>query len=82
MQTINLHAAKTHLSHLVDAAAGGEEIVIAKAGKPMARLVPLEGKGRIGERPFGLGKDAVWISDDFDEPLDEEFERAFRGEAP
>lgn len=82
MRTVNLHAAKTHLSRLVEAAAGGEEIVIAKAGKPMARLVPLDAKTRTGERPFGLGKGTVWISDDFDEPLDEEFERALRGEGP
>jgi prevent-host-death family protein len=40
MKTVNLHAAKTHLSRLVDEAANGEEIVIAKAGRPMVRLVP------------------------------------------
>ena len=42
MRTVNMHAAKTHLSRLVDEAAAGEEIVIAKAGRPVARLVPLE----------------------------------------
>jgi len=42
MKTVNIHAAKTHLSALVEDAAAGEEIVIAKAGKPLARLVPLE----------------------------------------
>ena len=42
MQTINIHEAKTHLSRLLEQVAGGEEIVIAKAGKPIARLVPLE----------------------------------------
>ena len=41
MRTVNIHAAKTHLSRLVEQAAAGEEIVIAKAGKPMARLAPL-----------------------------------------
>jgi len=41
MKTVNLHAAKTHLSRLVDEAANGEEIVIAKAGRPMVRLVPV-----------------------------------------
>ena len=41
MRTVNIHAAKTHLSRLVEAAAAGEEIIIAKAGKPLARLVPL-----------------------------------------
>jgi prevent-host-death family protein len=42
MQTVNIHEAKTQFSRLVDAAAGGEEIIIAKAGKPAARLVPME----------------------------------------
>lgn len=82
MRTVNLHAAKTHLSRLVEAAAGGEEIVIAKSGKPMARLVPLEPRTQSGQRPIGLGKGTVWMSEDFDEPLDPAFEKAFRGEAP
>ncbi len=43
MQTVNIHAAKTHLSRLVDAAAAGEEILIARAGRPVARLVALAG---------------------------------------
>ena len=42
MKTVNIHAAKTHLSSLLEEAAAGEEIIIAKAGKPLARLVPLE----------------------------------------
>jgi prevent-host-death family protein len=46
MPTVNLHAAKTHLSRLVDKAMAGEEVVIAKAGKPMVRLVPIETKSR------------------------------------
>jgi prevent-host-death family protein len=52
MPTVNLHAAKTHLSKLVDAAAASEEIVIARAGKPVARLVALEPAGRV-PRPLG-----------------------------
>ena len=44
MKTVNIHAAKTQLSALVEEAASGKEIIIAKAGKPMARLVPLERK--------------------------------------
>ena len=49
MKTVNLHAAKTHLSRLVDEAAAGEDVVIAKAGKPMVRLVPVAGSpGRSG----------------------------------
>ena len=53
MKTVNIHAAKTHLSSLVEEAAGGEEIVIAKAGKPVARLVALEKPKFEGSRERG-----------------------------
>jgi prevent-host-death family protein len=75
MKTVNLHAAKTHLSRLVDEAAAGEEIVIAKAGKPMVRLVPVAPKRR--RTGFGADKGQIWISDDFDAPLPDELLRAF-----
>jgi len=55
MQTVNLHEAKTHLSRFVDRAAGGEEILIARAGKPVARLVPLASAATT-PRKLGLGK--------------------------
>lgn len=74
----NLYEAKTHLSALVERAAAGEEIVIAKAGKPRARLLPLE-SAREPRRPGGWeGK--VWIADDFDDPLPPEILRYFQGE--
>jgi prevent-host-death family protein len=77
MRTVNIHAAKTHLSRLVDDAAQGEEIVIAKAGKPVARLVPLTGS-RPKRRLGGLaGK--VRIPDDFDAPLPDDILDAFEG---
>jgi prevent-host-death family protein len=63
--TLNLYQAKTQLSKLVERAAAGEEIVIAKAGKPMARLVALESRGR--PRNFGALKGQIWMADDFDE---------------
>lgn len=66
---LNIYQAKTHLSALVEEAAGGEEIVIAKAGKPMAKLVPLEQK-QLAPRKFGqhvLG--ITYIAPDFDAPL-------------
>jgi prevent-host-death family protein len=62
--TLNLYEAKTQLSKLVERAAAGEEIVIAKAGKPMARLVPLAPHR---ERKSGFLKGKIWIADDFDE---------------
>ena len=68
MPQVNLHEAKTHLSRLVEAAAKGEEIVIAKAGKPMARLVPLRPSVR-KERMPGALKGRIRIADDFDAPM-------------
>jgi prevent-host-death family protein len=78
--TLNLYEAKTQLSKLVERAAAGEEIVIAKAGKPVARLLPVEAR-REPRRP-GLMKGKIWIAEDFDEPLPEEIMAAFRGERP
>lgn len=77
---VNIHEAKTHLSRLVDEVHNGEEIVIAKAGKPMVRLAPLRAQG-VPRRPGGL-KGKIWISEDFDAPLPEEIAAAFRGERP
>jgi prevent-host-death family protein len=76
MKTVNIHAAKTHLSALVEEAAAGEEIVIAKAGKPVARLVPLEKKKDIAST-LGKWKGKIRISDDFDAPLPPEVLRSF-----
>ncbi|MCD6706302.1 MAG: type II toxin-antitoxin system Phd/YefM family antitoxin [Thiobacillus sp.] len=67
MQTINIHEAKTHLSRLLEQVAVGEEIVIAKAGKPIARLVPLEAPPK--KRQLGLLKGKLNVPDDFDAPL-------------
>ncbi len=75
MDTVNLYEAKTKLSRLVERAAAGEEIIIAKAGRPLARLVPLA--KRTAPRPLGLLAGKVRIGDDFDEPLPEEIMRQF-----
>jgi prevent-host-death family protein len=75
MRTVNIHEAKTHLSRLVDAAAGGEDIVIAKAGKPVAKLGPIEAVR--APRGFGFLKGKISVPDDFDEPLPEEIVRLF-----
>jgi prevent-host-death family protein len=80
MRMVNIHSAKTHLSRLVAEAAAGEEIIIAKAGKPVAWLLPHEPR-REPRRP-GLMKGRIWIADDFDDPLPEEIMAAFRGELP
>jgi prevent-host-death family protein len=76
-KTVNLYEAKTSLSRLVERAAKGEEIVIAKAGRPLARLVPLARK--TGPRKPGAWKGRVVISADFDAPLPEGLLAAFGG---
>ena len=67
MQTVNIYEAKTQLSKLVDLASSGTDVVIARAGKPIARLTTLKEE----KRPlvFGLLEGEGWIADDFDAPL-------------
>jgi prevent-host-death family protein len=72
---VNIYDAKTRLSELIDRASGGEEIIIAKAGKPVARLVPL----RVSERKPGRWAGKVWIAPDFDDPLPDDVMRDFEG---
>ena len=78
-ESVNVYEAKTHLSQLLDRAAAGEEIVIARAGRPIARLVPLAGSP--SRRSPGGWRGRVRISDDFDD-LPAEIDAAFRGERP
>lgn len=75
---LNLYQAKTQLSALVEEAAAGAEIIIAKAGKPLAKLVPFRETAR---RKPGRAKGLVWIGDDFDAPLPADLQAAFDGEA-
>jgi len=70
--TVNMHEAKTRLSELLALAMQGEEVIIAKANKPMARLVPVEQPKK--RRVAGLhAEEDFWLSEDFDEPLPDEF---------
>lgn len=74
MQTINIHEAKTRLSRLLEQVAEGEEIIIARAGKAIARLVPLDAPAK--KRQLGLLKGKLNVPDDFDTPLaDDELSR-------
>ena len=75
MKTVNIHEAKTHLSRLITEVTAGEEVVIAKAGHPVARLVPVQ-KGRAPRVP-GLDRGVVSVSDDFDAPLPDDLLDAF-----
>ena len=83
MDTINLSEAKAHLSELVERASGGEEIIIAKAGRPLARLMPIESPPRrVGDRPLGIFARQMEMLPGFDDPLPEDILRAFNGEDP
>jgi prevent-host-death family protein len=77
-RTVNLYEAKTHLSKIVDEAAAGAEIIIAKAGEPKARLVPLE-KNRPDRKPGGW-EGRVRIAEDFDDELPPEILVGFLGQ--
>jgi prevent-host-death family protein len=73
MKSVNVHEAKTHFSALLKKVEAGEEIVIAKAGRPVARLVPAQ--ERFAERRLGLARDIgpFWIAEDFDDYIPEEW---------
>ena len=77
MHIINIHEAKTNLSRLLEKVAAGEEIIIAKAGKPIARLVPLVGKPK--RRKLGVFKGELNVPDDFDAPLPDDVLALFEG---
>jgi prevent-host-death family protein len=74
---VNIHEAKTHLSRLLQRVANGEEVTIARAGVPVARLVPIQNKQN--SRPLGFARGEVWVADDFDAPLPDELLKQFYG---
>jgi prevent-host-death family protein len=78
---VGLYEAKTHLSELVEAAAGGEEIVITKHGKPMARLAPVA-PDKPRKRELGCWRGMIWTAPDFDQPLPEDMIASMYGEDP
>jgi prevent-host-death family protein len=80
MRTVNIHEAKTHLSRLVDQAARGEPFVIAKAGKPLVKVVPLDGPAAGLVRRLGFLAGRIAVPDDFDGMGNAEIERLFRGD--
>lgn len=81
MDIVNIHQAKTHLSKLLARVLRGEEFVIAKAGKPVARVVPYENAPARQKKRIGLLKDAGFkVPDNFDEIGREEIEAMFYGQ--
>ncbi len=79
MAHVNIHEAKTQLSRLVERVERGEEIVIARGGKPVARLVPLARD--LPPRESGLLRGHIWVADDFDAPLPPDVLATFLGGA-
>jgi len=74
MPKYNVHEAKTQLSKLLERVAAGEEVIIAKSGIPVARLVPA---APVQERSLGTEKGRVFVADDFDAPLPKDLLKAF-----
>ena len=79
MRTVNIHEAKTHLSRLVEQAAKGEEFIIAKAGKPLVKVVPLGASDAAGPRRIGFMEGEFQVPDDFDTMGTDKIESLFRG---
>lgn len=75
MRAVNIHEAKTHLSRLIARVIRGEEIILAKAGRPVARIVPLV--PRAGRRTPGTARGKISISHDFDAPLPKDLQKRF-----
>lgn len=81
MRTVNIHEAKTHLSRLVEAAAAGEGFIIAKAGRPLVRVVPLDAPLAAQRRRLGFLAGQASVPDDFDRIGTEEIAALFGGGA-
>jgi prevent-host-death family protein len=74
---VNIREARTHLSRLLKRVAAGEEVIIARAGVPIAKLVAIKARTKI--RPLGMGRGQVWVADDFDAPLPDDLLKEFYG---
>jgi prevent-host-death family protein len=80
MRTVNMHEAKTHLSRLVDRAAKGEPFIIAKAGKPLVKVVPLDAPVAAKPKRFDFLAGQIKVPDDFDTMFADDIEKEFYGE--
>jgi len=75
---VNVHEAKTQLSRLLKRVADGDEVIISRAGVPVAKLVPAGPEGKL--RPMGMDRHVIWMAEDFDAP-DPELEALFYGDS-
>jgi len=80
MRTFNIHEAKTHLSRLIDEAEKGEPFIIAKAGKPKVKVVPIDALKTTAKRRIGFLKRQIKVPDDIKTPFAKEIEAMFYGE--
>jgi len=80
MRTVNIHEAKTHLSRLVARAANGEPFIIAKAGKPLVKVVPLDAPTARAPQRFDFLAGKIKVPDDFDTMFRDEIEIEFYGQ--
>ena len=80
MQTVNIHEAKTHLSRLIEKASQGESFIIAKAGKPMVKVVAIDVEPVKAPQRLGFMKGKMRVPDDFDTMYADEIARMFNGE--
>jgi prevent-host-death family protein len=81
MQTVNIHEAKTHLSRLVDEAAKGKSFIIAKAGKPMVKVLPLSEHETKGVDKLGFMLGEILVPDDFDSMASSDILSLFEGKS-
>lgn len=79
MTTVNIHEAKTHLSELIEKAVHGEPFIIAKAGKPLVKVTPLDSPTKAQMRRIGFMKGQIKVPRDFDRMCSEEIEQLFYG---
>ena len=82
MQTVNIHEAKTHLSRLLEAVENGEEVVIARAGEPIATLSAYKPPRKRIAPPGSLAGMGFWMTDDFNEPINDLFDVLKDDKAP
>jgi prevent-host-death family protein len=81
MPTVNIHEAKTHLSRLIETAISGEPVIIAKAGKPLVKLIALDAPGQDGKRRLGFMEGQFTVPEDFDTMATTQIDHLFGLEA-